>query len=140
MMASRPPLPGAPKVDYSYEHAKTSLGLLHRAGVPILASTDANSAPIPGMPRYGTALHDEFELLVDAGLSTLEVLRAATVLPAKYIGLEDRGEIREGMRADLVLLGADPLMDIKATRQVNRVWCGGVEFVPKCGLVLSESL
>jgi imidazolonepropionase-like amidohydrolase len=112
----------------SYEAAHGSVAELHRAGVPILAGTDANAGPgIPFSPRHGESLHEELELLVDAGLSTVEALRAATVLPAKYFGLHDRGVIEPGRRADLVLIDGDPIADIRATRLIRRVWCAGVE-------------
>jgi imidazolonepropionase-like amidohydrolase len=114
----------------SYESARDSVAKLHRAGVPILAGTDANTGPgIPFSPRHGESLHGELELLVDAGLSTVEALRAATVLPAQHFGLSDRGVIEPGRRADLVLIDGDPIADIRATRQVRRVWCAGVEHV-----------
>jgi imidazolonepropionase-like amidohydrolase len=70
------------------------------------------------------------ELLVEAGMSTVDVLRATTSLPAKCFGLEDRGVIEAGERADLVLLQEDPLIDIRATRSLKRIWCGGVEVWP----------
>jgi imidazolonepropionase-like amidohydrolase len=112
----------------NYQAARDSVAELHRAGVPILAGTDANAGPgIPFSPRHGESLHDELELLIDAGLSTVEALRAATVLPAQYFGLHDRGVIQPGRRADLVLVDGDPIADIRATRQIRRVWCAGVE-------------
>jgi imidazolonepropionase-like amidohydrolase len=112
----------------NYEAARGSVAELHRAGVPILAGTDANAGPgIPFSPRHGESLHEELELLIEAGLSTVEALRAATVLPAKYFGLHDRGVIEPGRRADLVLIDGDPVADIRATRLIRRVWCAGVE-------------
>ena len=96
--------------------------------MPILAGTDANAGPgIPFSPRHGESLHEELELLIEAGLSAVEALRAATVLPAHYFGLHDRGVIEPGRRADLVLIDGDPTADIRATRQIRRVWCAGVE-------------
>ena len=121
---------GVPAAGPSYESARDSVAELHRAGVPILAGTDANAGPgIPFSPRHGESLHDELELLIEAGLSTVEALRAATVLPAQYFGLHDRGVIEAGRRADLVLIDGDPIADIRATRQIRRVWCAGVEHV-----------
>ncbi|MFB9690277.1 amidohydrolase family protein [Amycolatopsis plumensis] len=111
-----------------YAGAATSVTMLHRAGVAVLAGTDANAAPgVPFSVAHGASLHDELELLVAAGLSTVEALRAATVLPAKHFGLTDRGAIRPGLRADLLLLDGDPVADIRATRAISRVWCAGVE-------------
>jgi imidazolonepropionase-like amidohydrolase len=114
-----------------YAHARASVRALHQAGVPILAGTDANDSPgTPAGVPHGESLHRELELLVDAGLSTQEVLLAATALPARYFGLSDRGVIEPGKRADLVLIDGDPLADIRATRSIQRIWCGGIEHQP----------
>ena len=115
-----------------YAHARMSVAALHQAGVPILAGTDAHAASdfIPADVPHGESLHRELELLVGAGLSALDALRAATVLPARYFGLADRGAIEPGMRADLVLLDDDPLADIRATRSIRRVWCAGISREP----------
>jgi imidazolonepropionase-like amidohydrolase len=118
---------GAAAAGPYYEAARGSVVELHRAGVPILAGTDANDGPgIPFSPRHGESLHDELQLLVDAGLSTVEALRAATVLPAHHFGLHDRGVIEPGRRADLVLVDGDPVADIRTTRQIRRIWCAGI--------------
>lgn len=115
-----------------YENARDSVTALYKAGVPILAGTDAYSAPdSPVQVRHGESLHRELELLTEAGMSTLDVLRSATSLPGQYFELGDRGVIEHGKRADLVLLSGDPLKDIKATRSIQRVWCGGVEYARK---------
>jgi imidazolonepropionase-like amidohydrolase len=112
----------------SYAAAHDSVSVLHAAGVPVLAWTDANSAPgVPARIGHGESLHHELELLVDAGLSTVDALRAATVLPARYFGLADRGEVSPGRRADLVLIDGDPVQDIRETRSIRRTWCGGAE-------------
>jgi len=79
---------------------------------------------------HGEGLHREFELLAAAGLAAADILRAATVLPATYFGLADRGMIEPGKRADLVLLDQDPLADIRATRSIRRIWIGGIECEP----------
>jgi imidazolonepropionase-like amidohydrolase len=114
-----------------YANARASVAVLHQAGVPVLAGTDANDSPgAPAQVPHGESLHRELELLVDAGLSTLEALLAATELPARYFGLSDRGTIEPGKRADLVLIDGDPLADIRATRSIRRIWCGGVEHQP----------
>ena len=114
-----------------YAAARESVTVMHRAGVPILAGTDANAAVgVPAAISHGISLHHELELLVDAGLTTLDALRAATTRPARYFGLGDRGVIEPGRRADLVLIDADPLHDITATRSIRRIWCGGAEYVP----------
>lgn len=119
-----------------YENARDSVTAMYRAGVPILAGTDANSEPGSPFPViHGESLHHELELLVEAGLSTVDALRAATELPAKYFGLGDRGVIEVGMRADLILLTQDPLLDIRATRSIQHIWCGGVKVQKSAQLV-----
>ncbi|MGX6603468.1 amidohydrolase family protein [Micromonosporaceae bacterium Da 78-11] len=105
-----------------------SVTALHAAGVPVLAGTDANRSPgVPARVEHGVSLHQELELLVSAGLSTVEALRAATTLPARWFGLTDRGAIAPGMRADLLLVDGDPIADITATTKIVHVWCGGVQ-------------
>lgn len=117
---------GIPGLDYAA--ASDSVTALHQAGVTILAGTDANLTPgIPVQPAYGASLHHELGLLVQAGLSNVEALRAATIAPAVAFGLYDRGVIRPGARADLVLIGGDPTTDITQTQNIQRVWAGGVE-------------
>jgi len=95
---------------------------MHEAGVPVGAGTDTPIAlAIPGY-----SLHNELEVLVAAGLSPLDALGAATVQPAKFFSLEDEmGAIAPGMRADLVLLRANPLTDISNTRTIDRVIASG---------------
>jgi imidazolonepropionase-like amidohydrolase len=92
------------------------------AGVPVVAGTDAlNPGCVPGF-----SMHDELEMLVDAGLTNLEALAAATRLPAQWMGIAgDRGTIEIGKRADLVLLDADPLTLIGNTRQIGGVMLNG---------------
>ncbi len=114
-----------------YAAARQSVTVMYRAGVPILAGTDANAtAGVPAAISHGASLHHELELLVDAGLSPLDALRGATSRPAHYFGLADRGLIEPGRRADLVLIGGNPLQDIAATRSIRRIWCGGTEVTP----------
>lgn len=115
----------------SYGAARDSVAALHRAGVRILAGTDSNQTPgIPVQPPFGTSLHHELELLVQAGLSTVEALRATTSVAAQAYGLRDRGVIRLGARADLVLIDGDPIADIRTTRNIQRIWAGGIEYPP----------
>jgi hypothetical protein len=104
------------------EHALAAVAQLHKAGVPLLAGSDA---PNPGT-AHGLSIHREMELLVKAGLSPSEALRAATSAPAAAFRLQDRGRIAEGLRADLVLVDGDPTRDITATRAIVNAWKGGV--------------
>lgn len=120
----------AQKLKRDFEGACKTVALLHSAGVPILAGTDANEAPgVPAQVPHGVSMHEELELLVGCGLSTIEVLQAATSLPAKAFGLHDRGVIQPGCRADLVLIRENPIKDIKATRSIQKVWIAGQEII-----------
>ena len=113
-------------VDYAY--ARSTVSAFHRAGITILAGTDANTAPgSPSPIQHGEAFHDELRLLVEAGLTPVEALRSATVVPAEFFGLTDRGVIEVGRRADLLLIDGDPTQDIAATRAVRSVWAAGVK-------------
>lgn len=110
--------PGAPQ---RLEHAFEAVRQLRAARVPILAGSDA---PNPGT-THGASLHREMEMLVAAGLKPVEALAAATSAPAKAFGLEDRGRIARGLRADLVLVKGNPGQDITATRDILRIWKAG---------------
>jgi imidazolonepropionase-like amidohydrolase len=112
----------APRIShYKLEVALDSVAKLHRAGVDILAGTDA---PNPGT-AHGASMHHELELLVRAGLTPKAALAAATSMPAKHFRLADRGRIAVGMRADLLLVRGDPTQDIQTTRNIERIWKNG---------------
>jgi imidazolonepropionase-like amidohydrolase len=114
-----PVRPGAPHK--SFDYALQTVKQLAQAGVAILAGTDA---PNPGT-AHGAAIHAELALLVQAGLTPSDALAAATSTPARIFSLNDRGRIKSGMRADLVLVDGDPTTDIRATRAIAGVWKGG---------------
>jgi len=109
---------------FKLAHAQATVGALHRAGVPILAGTDA---PSPGL-AHGLSIHRELELLVLSGLTPLEALASATSEPARAFGFHDRGRIAEGKRADLLLINGDPTTNIKATRDIVGIWKLGVQY------------
>jgi imidazolonepropionase-like amidohydrolase len=91
------------------------------AGVPLLVGTDA---PVPGVvPGFG--LHEELERFVQAGLTPEQALTAATCMPALYLGRSDFGMVVPGRRADLLLLSANPLDDIRNTRSIEGVMVRG---------------
>lgn len=98
---------------YERPHAEfflTATGLLHRAGVPLLVGTDAGGfGLIPGR-----SLVEELALLVEAGLTPLEALEAATRVNAEVLGFTGAGQIVPGAKANLVLLAANPLEDFAA--------------------------
>ncbi len=95
---------------------------MHGAGVTLMAGTDVSVYPrIPGF-----MLHDELEALVECGLTPADALRAATLVPALFLEkLGDFGAIQPGRRADILLLEADPLQDIRNTRKIRDVIIGG---------------
>ena len=96
---------------YRYtEFMQTVAGALHRAGVPLMAGTDAM-----GFPRIapGASLHHELQLLVESGLTPYEAIRAATVVPATFLKKsEEFGRIAAGKRADLLLVDGNPFQDV----------------------------
>lgn len=106
--------------------ASANVRELARRGCAILAGTDA---PNPGLV-YGASLHREMQHLARAGLGAAGALRAATSGPARLFGLRDRGVLRPGARADLVLVDGDPLTDIALTARVRRTWVAGREVDP----------
>ena len=118
-----------PDGDFSW--SAQTVGALHRAGVPILAGTDT-AAPDEqhGGLAQGASLHHELQLLVAAGLTTVEALRSATSLAARHFGLEDRGVIAPGARADLLLVDGDPATDITDTLAARAVWRRGAMTTP----------
>ncbi len=105
----------------SYRAAEAAIVKLKVAGVRILAGTDA---PNPGT-TYGASLHGELELLVKAGLTPIEALKAATSVPVATFEIAGRGRIQPGYAADLVLVSGDPTITIAATRDIAAVWKDG---------------
>lgn len=97
---------------------------LHEAGIPLLVGTDANETPFAPVP-HGPSLHDEIALLGQAGVSVAEALHGATGGAADALRLRDRGRTATGLRADLVLVGGDPLTDPDVLRTPQAVWIAG---------------
>ncbi|MFE3200488.1 amidohydrolase family protein [Embleya sp. NPDC059237] len=105
-----------------HAHRRRLVGRMFRAGVPVLAGTDTgNPYLVPGF-----ALHRELELLVACGLSPLRALQAATREPAALLGAASTlGTVEPGRLADLVVLDADPLCDIRNTTAIHAVVVDG---------------
>jgi imidazolonepropionase-like amidohydrolase len=105
-----------------WESQQQIVGVMAASGVPFLAGTDA---PVTwAFP--GFAIHDELALLVEAGLTPVQALQAATLNPAQFLGrTADLGTVAEGRLADLVLLDANPLEDIANTTRIRAVVADG---------------
>ena len=116
---------------YGSDFARWSIKLvgdMHKRGVPIGAGTDT---PI-GMALPGYSLHTELELLVEAGLKPIDALYSATIRPTEFFSLEETmGTIDSNKVADMVLLDANPLLDISNTRRINLVISKGVVINPE---------
>lgn len=98
-----------------------------QAGVPVLAGTDALDTGV----MHGFSLHQELQYLVAAGLSPAEALYAATLAPAKAFGVSSTlGSIANGKQADIVLLSANPLLDIRNTEKISAVIADGRLYDP----------
>jgi imidazolonepropionase-like amidohydrolase len=92
------------------------VGVMNHTGVTLLAGSDFGSKWI--VP--GSSLHEELALLVEAGLTPVQALQAATRSPAQFLGV-DAGTVEAGKAADLVLLDANPIDDIRNTRRIHAV-------------------
>jgi len=120
--------PGVPPKDAARESARyrsylDTIRELHKAGLRLVAGTDQS---VPGF-----SAHRELEIYVEAGLTPLEALQAATIVPARVMGLDkELGTIEAGKRADLVLLDADPLADISNSRRIAKTIAGGAIYDP----------
>jgi imidazolonepropionase-like amidohydrolase len=120
-------LAGAAIKSKSFERKVQVVGAVHRAGVPLLAGTDAGW--VQPYVYAGFSLHGELALLVRAGLTPMESLQTATINPARFLGMEkDLGTIEKGKIASLVLLDADPFADIHNTTKISAVFQAGREF------------
>lgn len=109
----------SPAVDTTFAQWSLFLtGRMHAAGVPFGAGTDVPiNLSIPGF-----SLHEELEMLVRAGLSPLQAIKAATMEPARFFSRDgEMGSVDSGKVADMVLLEADPLADIRNTRRIELV-------------------
>jgi hypothetical protein len=106
-----------------FERYLAFVGELHKRGVPVVAGTDI---AVPGH-----SLHRELELYVEAGFTPMEAIQAATIVPARVMRLDkEAGTIEAGKRADMVVLGGDPLRDIHNIRKVETVVARGKTYDP----------
>ncbi len=108
-----------------YQRGLEATAIAHARGVKVMMGTDANDTMI--IP--GFSAHDELARLVEAGLTPMEAIQAATSIPADYLGQSDiYGAIAPGYRADLLLLSSDPTTDIRNTTDIQAVIMGGQYF------------
>ncbi len=99
------------------------LGAMHRAGVPIVAGTDI------AVPGY--SLHRTLEIFVQAGFTPIEAIQAATLVPARAMGLDkDSGTLRPGLRGDVLVVDGNPLARISDTRKIRFVVTNGRRYDP----------
>ena len=114
--------PGAGGDGQAWQRMLGNVEKLRAAGIPLLAGSDA---PNPGTAQ-GISLHHELRLLFEAGLDPLDALRAATGAAAEVFGLDGRGCLRPGCRADLLIVDGDPIRNIEALARLDAVWKNGV--------------
>lgn len=102
----------------AFDELLANVGMMHERGVRMAVGTDTGNPYV--FPGY--SVHGEMELLVRAGLTPMEAIQAATRVAAEMIGAEaDYGTIEPGKRADILILGANPLEDIRNTRSLELV-------------------
>ncbi len=119
----------------SFRHVQDFVKTLHDHGIKVALGTDSGTANVP----MGWGTHHELELYVEAGLTPMETLVAATATGASRmppVGEADFGTLTAGMSADLIVLNADPLADIRNTLRIDRVMLRG-EWVDRDGLLPS---
>jgi imidazolonepropionase-like amidohydrolase len=116
-----PPSPQADISEKVFAKELAVVGALHKAGVPIVAGTDQT---VPGH-----SLHREIELYVQAGFTPMEAIQAATIVPARVMGLDKEvGTVEAGKRADVIILDGNPLESIRNIRKVEFVITNGIMY------------
>jgi len=91
---------------------------LYDAGIPILSGTDPPNFGI----NYGKDLYKELQLFAEAGIPNIDVLKSSTSLAAKYFKLKNKGFIKAGYRADMLLIDGDPIKEISDISKIERIW------------------
>ena len=103
---------------------RRNFGSAIERGFPIILGTDAGALPDH---FFGYTGHKELEIFVALGMSPEQAIEAATYEAASQLGLNDRGLLEEGRRADFLLLNSNPLNDIRATQDIYAVFLLGNE-------------
>lgn len=110
------------KYQQLYKHTLDITGIANKLGVKIMLGTDANDTYI--VP--GFSAHEELSELVKAGFSTVDAIKAATIIPARFLKLEQEyGSVTVDKFADLLLLDKNPLENINNTRSINTIFYNG---------------
>jgi len=112
-----------PKTYLTMELMLNEINRLHKAGIKILAGTDAPNLGI----NFGTDLHKELDFYVKAGMTSEDALKTATINPAKAYKLKDKGVIKEGLSADFVLINGDIIKDIQKLNNISNIWKNGIK-------------
>src|SRR5258705_2264775 len=100
------------------------------AGIPIAMGSDSGSIPDRNLGRWvGYNEHVELEMMVGAGMTPMQALVSATSTGARVMKIDGVGMLQAGKWADLLVLNANPLTDIKNTRQIDSVWIAGRKVV-----------
>ena len=119
-------------IDSRTKKMQKALLKLHEAGVPLVVGSDSGNWPVFPFEFHGPTTLRELELVHEAGIPAMAALEAATAAPAKMIGMEDEiGRLKPGMRADLIIVEADPTADLSALRRPTWVVRGGVMNTPE---------
>ncbi len=108
-----------------YQNAENAVKMLYENGVTILAATDANPGTYAPAVPYGTSMHREMELLVQAGMPPTEVLASATNKVAEVFAIENIGVIEAGKKAALILVEGRPDENITDTTKIKQIWIDG---------------
>ena len=98
-----------------------NLRRVHAAGIPVATGTDAGNP----LTLHGASIFNEMEAMAAAGLSPMAVLEASTRVAARAMGRDDTGTLEPGRHADLLVLDADPLADVRNLRAIRLVVRGG---------------
>jgi len=115
--------PAREKKMKAFATAQRNLHKLDSAGIKILLGTDSGAFPVRAQ---GFSEHLELQLMVEAGLTPLEAITAATSTGAQVLGIDkEYGTLQPGKKADFIVLGGDPTVDIRNTRKILEVWRGG---------------
>lgn len=110
----------------SYGNVLDTVQRMHKAGIRMIFGTDSNMTNKLNYIPHGKVAHNEIDLWSEAGFSNLEIIHALSDKPAEIFGLDDRGVIASGKRADLILINGDPTQDIQAIHSIDKVWINGI--------------